>query len=88
MAPFYGWGATASRLQSHKLKAINLSTLTWSFYMIEKGEELPLMLIIHIIRKRNGPVNIILLSTLHDQVSTSFNFLRLGSANILKLLVK
>ena len=37
--------------------------------MIEKGEELWLMLIIHIISKINDSVNIILLCTLHDQVS-------------------
>ena len=36
--------------------------------MIEKGEELWLMLIIHIISKRNDSVNIILLCTLHDGV--------------------
>ena len=34
--------------------------------MIEKGEELWLRLIIHIISKRNDSVNIILLCTLHD----------------------
>ena len=37
--------------------------------MIEKGKELWLMLIIHIISKINDSVNIILLCTLHDQVS-------------------
>ena len=36
--------------------------------MIEKGEELWLMLIIHIIGKRNDSANIILLCTVHDQV--------------------
>ena len=36
--------------------------------MIEKGEELWLMLIIHI-NKRNYSANIILLSTIYDQVS-------------------
>ena len=36
--------------------------------MIEKGEELWLMLIIHIISKRNDSVNI-LFCTLHDQLS-------------------
>ena len=36
--------------------------------MIEKGEELWLMLIIHIISNRNDSVNIILLCTLHDRV--------------------
>ena len=50
------------------LKAINLSTLTWCFYMIEKDEELRLLLIIHIISKRNDSVNIILLCTVHDRV--------------------
>ena len=40
--------------------------------MIEKGAELWLMLIIHIIGKRNDSVNIILLYTLHDQVSVLF----------------
>ena len=55
------------------LKPINLSTLTWCFYMIEKGEELWLMLIIHIISKRNDSVNNILLCTLHDRVSVLFS---------------
>ena len=49
-----------------ELKAINLSTRTWCYYMIEKDEELQLMLIIHIISKINNSVNIILLFTLHD----------------------
>ena len=49
-----------------ELKAINLSTRTWCYYMIEKDEELRLMLIIHIISKINNSVNIILLFTLHD----------------------
>ena len=40
--------------------------------MIEKGEELWLMLIIHIISKKNDSVNIILLCTLHDPVSVLF----------------
>ena len=59
--------------------------------MIEKGEELWLMLIIHIISKRNDSVNIILLCTLHDRVSVLFIIYfiyLLGSVNILKLLVK
>ena len=37
--------------------------------MIEKGEELWLMLIIHIISKTNDSVNIITLCTLHDSVN-------------------
>ena len=73
------------------LKPINLSTLTWCFYMIEKGEELWLMLIIHIISKRNDSVNNILLCILHDRVSVYLAFISfiylLGSANILKLSV-
>ena len=59
--------------------------------MIEKGEELWLMLIIRIISKRNDSVNIILLCTLHDRVSVLFIIYfiyLLGSVNILKLLVK
>ena len=56
--------------------------------MIEEGEELFLMLIIYIISKRNDSANIILLCTVHDRVSALFNFPPLGSANILKLLVK
>ena len=60
--------------------------------MIEKVEELGLIMTIHIIRKRNDAVNIILLCTLHDRVSVLliiFYFIcLLGTANILKLLVK
>ena len=81
--------------------------------MIEKGEELWLMLIIHIISKSNDTVNIILLCTLHVRVSVLINMIisvlisnfsnylfyfiylficliiyLLGSANILKLLLK
>ena len=57
--------------------------------MIEKGEELWLMLIIHVISKRNDSVNIILLRTLHDRVYLFYLFIYLlVSANILKLLVK
>ena len=58
--------------------------------MIEKGEELWLMLIIHVISKRNDSVNIILLRTLHDRVFYLFILFiyLLVSANILKLLVK
>ena len=62
--------------------------------MIEKGEELWLMLIIHVISKRNDSVNIILLCTLHDRVFYLFILFiylfiyLLVSANILKLLVK
>ena len=41
--------------------------------MIEKGKELWLMLIIHIISKINDSVNIILLRTLHDQVSFAYS---------------
>ena len=41
-----------------QLKATNLSKLTWRFYMIEKGEELWLTLIIHIINKRNLLINL------------------------------
>ena len=41
--------------------------------MIEKGEELWLMLIIHIISKRNDSANIVLLCTAHDKVSLLFN---------------
>ena len=57
--------------------------------MIEKGEELWLMLIIHIISNRNDSVNIILLCTLHDRVFYLYIYLfiyLLVSANILKLL--
>ena len=57
-----------NRSKKIELNAFNWSTLTWCFYMIEKGEELWLMLIIHIISKRNDSVNIILLCTLHDGV--------------------
>ena len=53
-------------------KAITLSTLLWCFYMTEKGEEFRLMLMIHIISKRNDSLNIILLCTLHYPVSFLF----------------
>ena len=43
--------------------------------MIEKGEELWLMLIIHIISKSNDTVNIILLCTLHVRVSVLINMI-------------
>ena len=67
------------------LKAIELlSTLTWCFCMIQKGEELRLMLIIHVIR--NDSANIILLYNAHDRVF--FDMSPLGSAYILKFLVK
>ena len=56
--------------------------------MVEKDEGLWLMLIIHIISKRNDSANNILLCTVHDWVSALFNLLPLGSANILKPLVK
>ena len=56
--------------------------------MIGKGEELWLMLIIHIISKRNNATNVILLCTKHDRVNILFNLSPLGSANILKVLVK
>ena len=70
-------------------KAINISsTLTWYFCMIEKSEELWLILIVHFISKRNDSENIILSGTIHDRVSVLFNLLPLVSANILKLLVK
>ena len=52
--------------------------------MIEKGEILWLILIIHIVSKRNDSPNIILLYAVHDRVSVLFNLLPLGSANILK----
>ena len=71
--------------------------------MIEKGEKLWLMLIIHIITKRNDSVNVILLCALHVRESflisndnkqfykklfiILFIYL-LGSANILNLLAK
>ena len=51
--------------------------------MIEKGEDLWLLLIIHIVSKRNDSSNI--LCTLHDKVSVLFNLSPLGTANILKL---
>ena len=57
-----------NKLIKIELKAINLSTRTWCYYMIEKDEELQLMLIIHIISKINNSVSIILLFTLHDWV--------------------
>ena len=60
--------------------------------MIENIEEFWLILIIHVIRKRNDSVNIILLCNLHDLVSALFiiyHFIYLlGSTNILELLVK
>ena len=60
--------------------------------MIEKIEEFWLILIIHVIRKRNDSVNIILLCNLHDLVSALFIIYYfiylLGSTNILELLVK
>ena len=43
--------------------------------MIEKGEELWLMLIIHIISKSNDMVNIILLCALHVRVSVLINMI-------------
>ena len=52
--------------------------------MIEKGEELWLM---HISR-RNDSAKIKLLFTVHGQVSVLFNLSPLGSANIIKLIVK
>ena len=59
--------------------------------MTEKGEELWLMLVIHIISKRNDSVNIILLCTLHDREFYLLFILfisLLGSGNFAKLLVK
>ena len=56
--------------------------------MIGKGEELWLMLIIHIISKKNNAANVILLCTKYDWVNILCNLSPLGSANILKLLVK
>ena len=64
--------------------------------MTGKGEELWLMLIIHIRSKRNDLVNPVLLCTWHDRVSVLFVIYYfiylfiylLQSANILKLLVK
>ena len=50
--------------------------------MIERGEELWLILIIHITSKRNDSANI-LSCTIYDQVSVLFNLSPLGSANIL-----
>ena len=76
-----------NRSKKNELKVINLSTLTWSFYMIEKGEEFRLMLIIHIVNKRNDLANVILLRTVHDRVSVLFNLLQLGSTDILKVFV-
>ena len=55
--------------------------------MIEKCEELWLMLIINIIHKRNDSANI-LLCAVHDWVSVLFNLSLLGSENILKRLVE
>ena len=55
--------------------------------MIEKGEEFRLMLIIHIVNKRNDLANVILLHTVHDRVSVLFNLLQLGSTDILKVFV-
>ena len=52
--------------------------------MIEKGEDLWLLLIIHIVSKKNDSSNM-LLCTLHDKVSVLFNLSPLGTANILKL---
>ena len=55
------------------LKAINISsTLTWYFCMIEKSEELWLILIVHFIGKRNDSANIVLSGTIHDRVSILF----------------
>ena len=48
-----------------ELKAINLSTLTLCFYVIEKCEELRLMLIIDI-SKRNDSAYVILSCAVHD----------------------
>ena len=59
---------TQIEVKKIELNAFNWSTVTCCFYMIEKGEELWLMLIIHIISKRNDSGNIILLCTLHDGV--------------------
>ena len=54
-----------------------------------KGDELWLMLIIHIISKRNDSVNIIILCTLHDVVFYLFIlFTYLLGLYILKLLVE
>ena len=75
------------KLLKIELNAFNWSTLTRCFYVIEKGEELWLMLIIHIITKRNDSGNIIL-CFLHDMFPLLFIIYLLGSANILKLLVK
>ena len=74
-----------------ELKAINLSTRTWCYYMIEKDEELQLMLIIHIISKINNSV--ILSYCLPYMIECFIYYLFLfiyliGSANILKLLIK
>ena len=56
--------------------------------MIEKCEELLLLIISHIISKRNDSANIIVLYTVHDLVSVLFNLSPLGTASIIKLLVK
>ena len=49
--------------------------------MIEKGEDLWLMLIIHVISKINYSVNITLLCKVHDLVSVLFNLPLLGTYN-------
>ena len=54
--------------------------------MIEKGEELWLMLIIHITSETNDSLNIIGLCTLHEREIALLYLLPLVSANIIKLL--
>ena len=54
--------------------------------MIEKGEELWLMLIIHITSETNDSLNIIGLCTLHEREIVLLYLLPLVSANIIKLL--
>ena len=54
--------------------------------MVEKGEELWLMLIIHITSERNDSLNIIGLCTLHEREIVLLYLLPLVSASILKLL--
>ena len=70
-----------------KFKNISLSTFIWCFYVIEKGEELWLMLIIYIISKRNNSANVILLCNANDWVSVLFNLSPLASVSIIKRLV-
>ena len=52
--------------------------------MIEKGEELWLMLIIHITSETNDSLNIIGLCTLHEREIVLLYLLPLVSANIIK----